>query len=156
MRAVVHRVELVHADATDDEHARGEDRPALDHEEQRDRDRRQRREHPRGRLRALVAPLMAAGARRAHRPPKRRRRSPYSCKRLLERLPREIGPQLVAEDELRVGGLPEQVVREAPLAGGADDQVRVVHLGRVEELPEVLLVAVREAHAASTISARPP
>ena len=36
--------------------------------------------------------------------------------RLLEGLAREVGPELVAEDELRVGALPEQVVRDALLA----------------------------------------
>src|SRR3954454_1680029 len=62
----------------------------------------------------------------------------------LEGLAREVGPQLVAEDELGVGRLPEQVVRQPPLAAGADDDVGVMHLGRVEQPPEVGLIAAGE------------
>src|SRR5579859_3665781 len=36
---------------------------------------------------------------------------------------REVRPQLIAEDELRVVTLPEQEIRTAPLTAGADDQV---------------------------------
>src|SRR3954469_2828199 len=61
--------------------------------------------------------------------------------RLLERLARVVGPQLVAEDELRVGRLPEQEVGHALLAAGPHDDVRVVHLGRVEERAQRLLPA---------------
>jgi hypothetical protein len=35
---------------------------------------------------------------------------------LLERRPREVRPQLVAEDELGIGALPEEVVRDSLLA----------------------------------------
>src|SRR5947207_13810260 len=63
----------------------------------------------------------------------------------LEGLASEVGPQLVAEDQLAVGGLPEQVVRHPPLAARADHQVGVVHLGRVEQPREVRLVAAVEA-----------
>src|ERR1700722_14073296 len=66
-------------------------------------------------------------------------------KRLLERLAREVRPQLVAEDELGVRRLPQQVVRQALLAARADDQVGVVHLGRVQARTEVLLGAAVEA-----------
>src|SRR5207248_4185225 len=55
--------------------------------------------------------------------------------RLLERLAGEIWPQLVAEDQLRVGRLPQPVVGQAALAARADDQVRGVHLGRVQARP---------------------
>src|ERR1700727_3344589 len=75
--------------------------------------------------------------------------APRTCvegrKRVLECGAREVGPHLLAEDELRVGGLPEQVVRQALLAAGADDQVRVVQIGRVEAAAEVLLVASLKA-----------
>ena len=57
---------------------------------------------------------------------------------LLEHLAGEVGPELLAEDKLGVGGLPEQVVGEAPLAARADDQVGVVHLRRVEAAAELL------------------
>src|ERR1035437_7538256 len=65
--------------------------------------------------------------------------------RLLERLTREVGPQLVAEDELGVGRLPQQVVRQPALAARADDHVGVVHLGRVQARAELLFGASREA-----------
>src|SRR5271166_33568 len=64
---------------------------------------------------------------------------------LLEGHAREVGPQLLAEDELRVGGLPQQVVGQAALAAGADDQVGVVHLGRIEAGAEILFAGAREA-----------
>src|SRR5439155_11683660 len=51
--------------------------------------------------------------------------------RLLERLAREVGPQLLAKHELGVGRLPQQVVGQTLLATRADDQVGVVHLGRI-------------------------
>src|SRR5205085_10746703 len=58
---------------------------------------------------------------------------------LLECLAREVVPQRVAEDELGVVTLPEQEVRAAPLAARADDQIGVVHLGRVQVGAEILL-----------------
>ncbi len=59
------RVELVHADPAEHQHAEREHGAALDHDEQRERDRRQRGEDPCGEV----------GAPGAHRPPKRRRRA---------------------------------------------------------------------------------
>src|SRR3954449_7175065 len=59
----------------------------------------------------------------------------------LERLAGEVGPQLVAEDQLGVGRLPEQVVGQAALAARADDQVGVVHLRGVHEVRERLLAS---------------
>src|SRR3954447_19989607 len=61
--------------------------------------------------------------------------------RRLEGLPREVGPQLVAEDQLGIGRLPQQVVGEAALAARADDEVGVVHLGRVQQVREGLLAS---------------
>ena len=69
------------------------------------------------------------------------------AQRLLEGLAVEVGPQLLAEDELRVGALPEQVVGDPLLAAGADQQVGVVHLGRVEAVAELLLGVPLEAFA---------
>ena len=80
----------------------------------------------------LSEPRSAAGARR------RSRASRSNASR------REVGPELVAEDELRVGALPEQVVGDPLLAAGADQQVGVVHLGRVQALAELLLVPALE------------
>src|SRR3954469_22343492 len=59
--------------------------------------------------------------------------------RRLERLGGEVGPQLVAEDQLGVRGLPQQVVRQPPLAAGADHEVGLVHLRGVEQPGEVFL-----------------
>src|SRR5262249_27815143 len=61
--------------------------------------------------------------------------------RAREGLAREVGPELVAEDELRVGALPEQIVGDPLLPAGADQQVRVVHLRGIEMALERLLPA---------------
>ena len=59
--------------------------------------------------------------------------------------------------ELRVGALPQQEVREPLLAAGADDQLGVVHVGRVEACCGTpLRRRPRSARAACRISARPP
>src|SRR5581483_6299019 len=58
---------------------------------------------------------------------------------LHERLPREVRPQLVAKHQLGVRALPQQVVRDPLLAAGADDQIGVVHVGRVEVGAEIVL-----------------
>src|SRR5690349_274558 len=50
----------------------------------------------------------------------------------------EVGPQRVAEVELRVRTLPKQEPTESLLAGGADDQVRVRLASGVEVLRNVL------------------
>src|SRR3954454_24391802 len=63
----------------------------------------------------------------------------------LERLACEVGPQLVDEHQLGVGRLPHQVVRQPPLAARADDEVGVMHLGRVEQRSDAGLVAAGEA-----------
>src|SRR3954447_19920500 len=52
--------------------------------------------------------------------------------RLLEGSAVEVRPELVAEHELGVRALPEQEVRDPLFAAGADQKVRVVHLGRVQ------------------------
>src|SRR3954447_6354199 len=59
--------------------------------------------------------------------------------RRLEGLAGEVGPERVGEDELGVGGLPEQEVRQAALAARADDQIGGVHLRGVQEVRERLL-----------------
>ena len=65
--------------------------------------------------------------------------------RALELLAVEVGPQLVREVQLRVGGLPQQEVGQPQLAAGADDQLRVLHVGRVQVPAELLLPAARVA-----------
>src|SRR5690606_17219084 len=40
---------------------------------------------------------------------------------------REVGPQPIHEDELRVGRLPKQKVADSFLAAGADDEVGIGH-----------------------------
>ena len=44
----------------------------------------------------------------------------------------EIGPERVHEDELRVGELPEKEVGHPQLPRGADEEIRLGHLGRIE------------------------
>jgi hypothetical protein len=112
--AVVHRVQLVHADRPEREQSQREDRPALDHDEQREGDRGQGRQHAGAQIRPPVP------ARAASRVARSRAALRVSCsgtlaasapaeapaagaelgERLLQRLAREVRPQLVAEDQL--------------------------------------------------------
>src|SRR6201992_344118 len=66
------------------------------------------------------------------------------AQRTLERRPVEVRPQLLGEDELRVGALPEQIVGDPLLAAGSDQAVAIVHVGRVEMTAELLLGAPLE------------
>src|SRR5207237_1087131 len=52
----------------------------------------------------------------------------------------EVRPERVDEDELRIGELPEQEVRDPQLAGGADQQIRIRELGRVQVRGDRVLV----------------
>src|SRR6266540_4234527 len=52
----------------------------------------------------------------------------------------EIGPERVDEDQLGIGELPQEKVRNPQLAGGTDQEVGVRHLGRIEISRERLLV----------------
>src|SRR5688572_14206565 len=54
----------------------------------------------------------------------------------------EVWPERLHEDELRVGQLPEQEVREPQLARGADEQVGIRELGRVEVSRQRVLVHI--------------
>src|SRR5438876_7407593 len=54
----------------------------------------------------------------------------------------EVGPPAVDEDELGVGELPEQEVRDPELAGGADEEIGIGHLGRVQVRGDELFVDV--------------
>ena len=74
--ALVHREQLVQADAAEHEQTEREDRAALDHDEQRDGDRGQRREDAGAQVRALAGACVrhrlsvrrsAAAARRTRR-----------------------------------------------------------------------------------------
>ena len=47
-------------------------------------------------------------------------------------MPAEVGPEAVGDEDLGVGDLPEQEVRDALLARGADDEVGVGHVRGVE------------------------
>ena len=53
---------------------------------------------------------------------------------------REVGPQHVGEVELGVRRLPDQEVADALLATGADEQVEIGQVGRVQARPNGLLV----------------
>ena len=55
------------------------------------------------------------------------------------------GHSAVREVQLGVGALPEQEVRQALLAAGADDQLGVAHVGRVEVLGELVLARLGPA-----------
>src|SRR5665213_1070640 len=44
----------------------------------------------------------------------------------------KVGPEPVGDEDLGVGDLPEQEVRDALLAAGANDQIGVRHVRRVE------------------------
>src|SRR6266852_237336 len=52
----------------------------------------------------------------------------------------EVGPETVGDEDLGVGDLPEEEVGDALLAGGADDEVRVGHVARVELAGDACLV----------------
>jgi hypothetical protein len=102
---------------------------------------------------ATIRPRRSALTRSAPEAPLARREL---LQRRLERRAVEVGPQLVAEDELGVRRLPEQVVRQALLAAGADHEVGVVHLGRVEQRAERLLPAALVALGGVEDLRRPP
>src|SRR3954464_14367198 len=57
-----------------------------------------------------------------------------------ERLLAEVRPERVQEDELRVGELPQEEVRDPQLAGRADQEIGIRHLGRVQVRRECVLV----------------
>src|SRR4029077_10035620 len=61
------------------------------------------------------------------------------AQRPLERLAVEVRPQLLREHQLRIGTLPEQIVGDPLLAAGSDQEVGIVHIGRVEVATELLL-----------------
>src|SRR4051812_27133328 len=52
----------------------------------------------------------------------------------------EVRPERVQEDELRVGELPQEEVRDPQLAGRADQKIGIRHLGRVQVRRECVLV----------------
>ena len=62
---------------------------------------------------------------RALRPPKRRSRRQYSSMAARNVVSSKSGQKSGKEDELRIGRLPGQKVRDALLARGADDEVRI-------------------------------
>ena len=143
-----HRVELVQRDEPEADQRDGEDgAPEVDDQRSRTRST--------GSPRTTRAPVELPARRRAvtsrcaaacrHRPPKRYSAGAERVERALELLPVEVRPQAVREVELRVGGLPEQEVRQPQLAAGADDQLRVLQLGRVEMAAELLLPATRDS-----------
>jgi hypothetical protein len=60
--------------------------------------------------------------------------------RVVERQRPEVGPQHVAEHELRVGTLPDEEVADPLLAAGPDQQVGVGHAGGVQGVRDGALV----------------
>src|SRR4051812_46692403 len=65
---------------------------------------------------------------RAKSPIPRRERSD----RLVQMLFAKIRPERVTDIQLSVADLPEEIVADAHLAGGADEQIRIGHAGGVE------------------------
>src|SRR5581483_6722228 len=103
--------------------------------------------------RATSRPPRRARARPAGRRPRPRRgrrcrssaaESTAAARVLLDRSAElrrpEVGPERVRERELRVGGLPQQEVRQPQLAGRADQEIGIRHLRRIEEARERRLV----------------
>src|SRR5207247_1713779 len=60
----------------------------------------------------------------------------------------EVGPQNLGDVDLGVGDLPQQEVRHAQLATGANQQVGIVDVRGVKVIGEKLLVDHRIAHLA--------
>ena len=123
-QAASHRVELVECHQAADERD-GEEPPAAepdDAEDQRQQDERDRDPRPEG----------------AHRPPNRRSRDGERRERVAEVIGAEVGPERVGEDELGVGRLPEHEVRDPELARGADQEVDLGQLRRIEARRERL------------------
>ena len=89
----------------------------------------------------LSSGLMAEGERRSSTA-----EAPAAVRVLGERSPElalsEVGPEGVDEDELGVGELPEEEVRDAELAGRPDEEIGLGHLGRVEARRDRVLVDV--------------
>ena len=72
---------------------------------------------------------------RRARPPNRRDARLELADRLLQHFLVEVRPVGVKEDELRIGELPEQEIRQAHLAAGADQQIRIGNAVRVRGRP---------------------
>jgi len=98
----------VQADPAEQDQAGGEPPPARHDDGHGEGDGRDRRDDPRGEIRALIPTPTAT------EPPPARA---VLLERGLERLAREVGPELVAEDQLGIRRLPEQVLdrRISPL-----------------------------------------
>src|ERR1700730_10840572 len=67
---------------------------------------------------------------------------------LLQVALREIGPQRLGEEELRIGALPQQKVADAFVAAGADQQIGVGELRRKQMAGEAFLVDRRRGYIA--------
>ena len=90
----------------------------------------------------------------AHRPPNRRSRAANAASASRRSSRAEVGPERVGEDELGVGRLPEHEVRDPELAGGADQQVDLGQLGRVEARRDRRLVDLVGREAVLDAAAR--
>ena len=69
-------------------------------------------------------------------PPKRRSRLAIFGDRAFQRRLVEIGPVDRHEDQFAIGGLPHQEIRQPLLAAGADDEIGIGNVGRIEIAPE--------------------
>ena len=80
----------------------------------------------------------------------------------------KVRPKALGDEDLGVGDLPQKIIRDAHLARGADQQVGVGHVRRVEMAVNVffadavggdvleLCISAARARKASTISERAP
>src|SRR3954469_5545879 len=67
--------------------------------------------------------------------------------RLVQLAAAEVRPEHARDVELRVRDLPEEEVGDALLAGGADQEIRVRHVGGEQPRRELLLVDLRRVEA---------
>src|SRR3982751_3656101 len=55
---------------------------------------------------------------------------PKCANRLVKGFLVELGPQTIAEEQLRISALPQQEIRETLFSPGADEQVWIRHVGQ--------------------------
>src|SRR5438552_1750130 len=62
--------------------------------------------------------------------------------RLVQLVLPEIRPEYITDVKLRVADLPEKIIADAHLAGGADKQIGIGHAGGVEMLGDGVFIDV--------------
>ena len=137
-------VELVEAEQGQGSHQGEEDEPAVD-----DDDDGEHAEDDAGDdARHHDAPPPASSGRRGAAAAEAALAAGVVGQRRVQVLRAEVRPVAVAEVQLRVGALPEQEVADAKLPGGADQELRVVHLGGVQVPPQIVVGELGAGRAA--------